>query len=737
MVDDRQLDNAEEHFDPEADTQENVSIDKTEIDEIVREIKTAQKNRDTWETKLRVFYERRYGLRGEKTEPWPGAANINIPLVDKAIRRAKPVYVSSVFNVNPIVQVEPFGAPNGEFASNVEYGYDWLVRHRMKRAREAVIHVTDAMTTFGFGVVKCFWDYETEYVRRKLRFDFAPADFDIKNPTPQFEAELARQLGLNMAKKEDLEALQDALSQVKAGKKQIEIRVTTERVNAPRWEYVDPRDIIVPWDAGTDVDELPWLCHRMTLTERQLRQRRASGRFDGEAVMKLIRSGPQSATDETSSLPTVREMREGVSAATGKKPTNFEVWEVFTWYDIDGDGVPERVVITLAPGSGDSGSTCILRMVEYPYEHKQWPFTRFPYEMTEPRWYSSRGIPELLFDINEEINAQHNAKLDNMKLQNAKMFKVRQGSINNPNKIRVKPGGAVEVRRMDDIDTINHQVMDFSFDNEERILKAYAEEYVGISDFGLSNVNQNVERRTATEVSEISRISGLVQDLDLKVFQEGMRRLHFQTLRLWAQFGEMEVLVRVDGTEEPVIFSRFDLDNDFELAPTGRVDNLDGRTRANQALIELQTLAGNPATAPFVNTLELVKDYLQNRDHRGAQRKLQEPGVFQSNESRKQVAEVSEMLAIGEVSPVNLGDAHEIHIQTVQKALVANQDDEGLLFLLQHHLALHLFALKDPSLLNQLIEGGAQFQQIGQQLFLTPAPPQPQQPQPEAPPEEA
>jgi len=146
------------------------------VQELCQEVEKAISDRSEWEHKQRVFYERRYGIRDDKNFPWPGSSNINIPLIDKTIRRQKPVYVNAIFGVNPVLSIETLGEGDPERARRIENFYDWLIRYKMDRCRETQIQSVDHFLTYGQSYIKVVWDHRTERKTRTLDLSFLPDD---------------------------------------------------------------------------------------------------------------------------------------------------------------------------------------------------------------------------------------------------------------------------------------------------------------------------------------------------------------------------------------------------------------------------------------------------------------------------------------------------------------------------------------------------------------------------------
>lgn len=677
---------------------------------VMDEAEHALADRQSWVKLQREWYTVRYGMRAKKKFPWPGASNLHIPLTDKVIRRVKPIFISSFFGVDPICTMEPLGNTTQDAARVFELGYDWLVRHRMERPQEELTFAVDDELEGGFGIIKCVWEYRSRVKDRRLKVDWVPREVSRKEylPPAELELDLVRRCGLDPDDKRFEEQGKAVVSQFLAGDEELVWEIEDVEYNAPRWYHVAPEDLILPWDATCDIDAQPWVAHRMFLNKHELQDRARSGRYDRAAVTTALESNITGGalSDPASELEQRKQLREGVDGKGGRTDSRHEVWELY-YRDDEGD----KRVATIHRASKE-----VLRDVPYPYEHGQWPFTRFSFELNDDRWYASRGVPSLLWDLQREINAQHNAKVDNMAISTSKSFIYRNGAIRNPSKFKFRPGAMFGVPRTNDLVPIQHQQTDWVHEREEMALRMLAEEYVGTPDFGISNINQRVERRTATEIDQIQMSSGLVAEEALRRNQWAAKRLHRQTILLWQQYGDDQVVVRVTGSEESVVFVRFDLLKEFDIVPNGRIDNLNAAQRAQQAMGVLQLTESSAGR--FINQYEVVKDVLENLNYRSSKRYLMAPGVWEQDAVLQQIHEISMAEKLGEVPPVDQSDAHQIHVATLERA-IPQMTDERVALLMIGHLALHAFFLGEKGMLEQFIQQtGARPVEAGTRLML-------------------
>lgn len=670
-------------------------------------VKTSGLKRETVPYKERAYcvtvashtlYVRRNGIPA-----WCGnCSNINIPLTDSRIRAIKPIFKRAVFSVTPIATFQPLEGEDPELCRRVESFYDWLVRIRMTRTRKVMSFLCDGFLQYGFGFIECTWKYKTERVTRKLDLsNLGAADRDQVRDEEVEQAAIS-QLGLNPEYEDDAKAITSVVQQFRAGKDFIEASLQKVVYDAPQWEYVPPWDVIVPWDAFDDVDRAPWLTRVLHMRPQELKDEAAQDRYEQDVVNDIcknfyVKKASTFPSTQMTMLEADKAIREGI-AREEQSPNYIEVWRRYGWQDINGDGLDERVVTDF-----HAGTNKVLRHWAFPYDHGEWPLVKINAEDNEDRWYAARGYPELLWDLQDEINATHNMWIDRQVLTNALPFKYREGTQDNPTKLQPQPGSGIPVKRMDDFEMLNWPIIDFTFDSQERVLKAWADEYTGNPGLAFNNVVNRVERRTAREVDEISvNAEGIASD-DVGNFQDGLSRLHWQTLRLWKQYGPEWVEVRASPKAQPIRVSKVDLDGKFSLFPTGHLENSNPAVR-KQTLLNDMALAANPAISPYTNMWEMWRDYMEMSDYRGSQRYLRAPGLFEQDAAQQQYAEVIMMQAVRQPVDVNFSDPHDVHIAAIEQVIPAQQKkDPELVGILSAHVFMHMIAagalrLDDPSL---------------------------------------
>ena len=103
-------------------------------------------------------------------------------------------------------------------------------------------------------------------------------------------------------------------------------------------------------------------------------------------------------------------------------------------YDIDGDGRMEDIIATFSPGA-----KVLLSVREADLLHGKKPFVEIK-PLPTPGRFEAQGVPELITDLQQEINDIHNMRIDNGTITNAVMWWFDPNSDIDPEIHRPGPG---------------------------------------------------------------------------------------------------------------------------------------------------------------------------------------------------------------------------------------------------------------------------------------------------------
>ena len=121
------------------------------------------KQRDTWETRQRLFYQARYfGVR-RKVKPWPTAADLHVQLIDTAIEKLKPSFVNSAIGNDILSSFVPMRQQLAPITVSAERWFDHQMREKSNFQNE-IVSVIDHTLLYGRGICKAVWDEENKRV---------------------------------------------------------------------------------------------------------------------------------------------------------------------------------------------------------------------------------------------------------------------------------------------------------------------------------------------------------------------------------------------------------------------------------------------------------------------------------------------------------------------------------------------------------------------------------------------
>lgn len=591
---------------------------KRRVDTICAEVAKDEDDRHEWLDRQRRYYLRRHVRVDRGTDyPWPGAADIVIPTIDMEIDRVKATMARVIFT-KPNVDFQARNATSADRIACYKTFFDWLLRTGIRDFKEQLLYLIDDVLSIGVGVAKISWDYRTEKRFHILRSQDLPSSFKRIFPDtfegisqsigagvvptlpsereqlfgarrPEIERNIARDLNLDPEEEHDKKAIAQ-IFQLFTGKVK-EVRYSTREVlaNNPRLDAVDHQDFIVP-ACVHDIQSAPRLTHKIFLTESEFQSRARDAGWIKSAVRLVL--DRKRAEDDTrasvrarrgySETDDARRHREGL--LNDASSDLIEVWEHYRWEDVDGDGEPERVCYLIHPGT----KTVLANPTGLFYSHGLFPFVDVRMELNSPRYYSSRGIPEKIDDLDHEITKRHRAKLNKLEML-APMFKRRLGANLSADNIRFIPGGIIDVFRMDDLEPV--QIPDFTFpdEREENNLNTLIQRYIGALDTGLSDQKNLSEARTATEINAIQRSATEALSYRVEIFQTGIRRIYQMIWDLWNQWGSSDTFERVTGKPMDRLTSE-QIKWDFSMDPIGSIQSTDPIQEEQRAFQRLDVL---------------------------------------------------------------------------------------------------------------------------------------------------
>ena len=561
----------------------------------------------TWEQNQIKWTKMRYRIKKDKNFPFVGCANIRMPTIETKLRKVKSALVNVIFGIRPVVQVVPPPAGRWETAWKIEKFLDHLIMDVIKVKPKAVISIDQALEK-GFYVMKPYW--KTEIITRTqnmslddLTVQEAMIFFNVKTPPQLIKQAIAKRFDVDISPlvaKENQASIDKIYETLLSGKKEIEVKFQDVICNYPDVALCEPERIYVPTDSGYNPQECSWIIHEFLLPIETLKMNSEYKGWDlGEVAdienyateMQKYKTSVGSSRDK--SIDTEKDLREGITILdkTGK----VRIWEFYGWYDLEGNGNEQKVVITLAPDFDK-----VLRKISLPFYSGKYPFIKLFYELTDDRWFSHRGIPEMIEDIVKEIDIQHNQKIDQQTIRNNPLYIYRAGLINK-NTVQFAWGQGLPAGGLQPLNDViqplnnNNPNVEFSYEREQMLLESKVEELVGQIDYTLQSMINKRQPRTLGEVQLQYQSQQTVFSLDADLCRQSFEELFNWIWDLWCQYGEDYYEFAYFGKDgfEPIKLSKEEIQGHYKVTIRGNDQNTNTQMRIQKAQMIL-TGMNNP-----------------------------------------------------------------------------------------------------------------------------------------------
>jgi len=484
--------------------------------ELMGEIDTALKAKKDLDDKIGHWNDQYEGVLPAKDDPWPGCANLHVPLTAWQIDTCKSQLVRTICGTKPIWRVEGEEAGDQSPAHNWELWLDYLADRHL--GIEGIIaELCLGVLKHGTAIAKLIWD------RRE-----------------------------------------DRLRSLSGG----EVIEKTVQAAGPRLTYVPLRHfVLVPAEARTIRDAVA-VGDRKYLRLAEIQRRESLGIYrEGTAKKVAGAAGSEEGTSEIDEQVGID--RDRGDADQLKK---YETWEMI-WslplreeaegavYD-DKRGVETDCLVSLIRVAD---KPVIARLIRYPWFHNRRHYIGFRVLPREGMFWG-RSAVGILSDIQDELNTEHNQRVDLRSLGLQPPIKVQRSAnitdAHGRSWIRFRPGEPVVVGDMAEAEWWQPPDAPQSSFQEEAGLVDYAERIFGVSEQKVGRTEAG--RKTLGEV-EIVEAQGNVRFDDMVNTVQGvtdfeggwgLREVAYQLMGLTVQFEDDEKVFRVLSKEGDLRFEK-------------------------------------------------------------------------------------------------------------------------------------------------------------------------------------
>lgn len=558
------------------------------------------------------------------------AADLHVPYT-LIMSKAMHARIFQVFSQQGFFDVEAQNIGFQDREELITRFMNWVTTKWMNRGegKQGVIdHWIQEIIDEGSGVLKLMWD--------RWEHTYLDVDLDVEEaPTPEI---FASEEGVEFGE----------TSEVKAKFKNVKKHT---QHGAPAAAVVLLDDFYMPAGRYT-VQNAPWIAHRVKLRDEDLKLRTKQKKFDKDVVEEAIeRRRSRHEIDRNDTKETRRPMREleGINRELDSLPHHEEqgFHDVFEWYgrayvdeDVDRDTMedvkklPQEIVVWYHRG--------IRKILGWTYLHRISPSGRRPFYKADFMPSKERafgiGVGELLWSLNNHIDAVHNLKLDNGVLSSLQFGVYRSGSTLKPDTFKISPGDLIPVDDVNDIKFASVPYLGQFGENEELALTGYGEKLLAINDINLGNLTGRGVAgalRNATGASFVDRQANIQLHPHLDRIS---RELSFFLSDLFIMTRSRmsdQLFFRVTGEDGKGVFgevSRDDLRGDFDFIIDVALAASSEAERQQRASLMLQTTLNQTFMQTGIiqpgNLYEILKEFLVRHQVRNPDKFITKPPQY-------------------------------------------------------------------------------------------------------------
>ena len=590
------------------------------LDYLDESIQNAIDARHEWQDNLETWYRQYRGLVADKSFPWEGCSNLHVPITGILVETLTSRMINPIFGAQPFITAKGASAPNPrsgmmsgaenatppisdhDKARDVENMLHYVMNQRIKVYSKVQDWIRESFI-YGRSIMKIIWRTDVrKYTRQMSQRDIAA---DIQTAQSEIES--------GSVTPETLEFLDQmtflAQNHDFVNHPFIDIEREETTYNNPDWVFIPIEDFIFH-PRAIDIQDSPYVAHRFRRDIDELLKEQDIGVYTNVDLLPVGLSNEGSeiiSSHGDKLLNDVQTLEEGYQNISHEAADGLENIEIIEWhgkYDIDDDGRMEDIVATFSPGA-----RVLLSVRETDLLHGKKPFVEIK-PFPTPGRFESQGVPELITDLQQEVNDIHNMRIDNGTITNAVMWWFDPNSDIDPEIHRPGPGQGFPAGPNQFGIVQTGDIKHSSF-KEEELVRRLIQDRIGVSDFAIGNDTTAIANKTATGISAIVNEGNQRLEMMLRNISVGINEAVLQTFQLIQQFGDDEILFRAvedaQGSLRKInardIVGQWDIELSANTVNTNRLIKL----QEIQQQLELAMRAG----PEHINVAPLLKEFFR------------------------------------------------------------------------------------------------------------------------------
>lgn len=549
--------------------------------------KTLKTACEEWETnsnylrsKLQRIVELTSGVKTPINFPWRNASNIHVPLIEMHMEILHSSIEATMLDVDPLFTVRtqiPTLTPDESIDPNIENFLTYKVKNELGLDRKISEAIRNSLRDpLAIGVM----DWTEEMARR----------FDVKSYSnlESFQADYPSPQEAGVS----LDAYQSIVQALLDGEP-VNLRVQEEyaKYRGPQLRIAELKDMVIYPATSRSFEYAQFVGDYVTERAAYFQKGIKYEWFDKDETEAMLKHKSWAQAD---SVTQSQDRIEGLSRSLmANEP---KVVQGCLKLDLDNDGEEEMYMVVYCPETDN-----LLRGEMYPYWHNRLNYIPFRVKRKTNRLLGE-CVYDWVFDINEEVDTQHNQRINSRTITSVPSFKKKTTAAFDPSREDQKfyPGVTFKVSTMDEVQQFEIKQTDISTSmQEESWLFQIAEYRTGASLLQGGNVQARDPRAPFKKVAALLSKSAQRIDPYIKELKTSVVEIAQQMLELYYQFSPSTILFpHYDPTTSKwmaaeIMRSKLRSRNmTIDIARTTADDNPDAI--AQRRLVEYNILSQNP-----------------------------------------------------------------------------------------------------------------------------------------------
>ena len=506
---------------------------KERIKKVMKDVYQEWKNgTKTQNNKLLRAINRLEGISEAKDYPWPDSSNLNIPYTEIQILVACDIVSSTMSDADPIFFVKDTlpqrqGQPEEHVDPKIEWWLNWVFKKQLNLDEESRMAI---LLSFRDPVSFLVIDWVEEM----------PKEYSVQvfETVEEFQARFpdAEKAGVSQ------DTYDVWMGQIGIAHEPLalEIEERVVRYRGPKARVVELKDFV---RAPVSTPNLNYtLFHGDQFRERRpfFKSRIKSNQFYKDETERMLEGNPKTKPidDISQQLDTI----EGITYER-RNPDEYDCIRGNLKIDLNDDGEEELYHVVYNPEHD-----CLARVERFPYWHNRTNYIPFRIRR-KPNRLLGRCFVDMLYDINEEINTQHNQRIDSRTITTVPSFKINATETDLLSNMDKKgfyfyPGCRFPVTNMNNLAQLETKVDFMGTIQEEQNLMAIGDMLTGTAASGARGGRESQKDPRASGKKQQSLIGQSNQRIDgyIRELKGSMSEAASQVLELYYQFSPDSVL---------------------------------------------------------------------------------------------------------------------------------------------------------------------------------------------------